>query len=175
MTFDGIDYWTVCSYDKSKNATTYDLDFPGAQIKDVTKVDLSAYSDITEIANNCFSGYNMITSITLNSGLTEIGLNAFYTGSKLADMTLPATVTKIHGPIFNASLPDNLTLKATTPPDFYNGTSIDKSLAISQPTPGTQVLVVPSGTVATYQEYNGTTNAWGQYTKAYSLVKKPLL
>jgi len=62
--------------------------------------DISIPSGVTTIGNNAFTGCSGITNITLPTGVTSIGDQAFYYCYNLDSITLPTSVTSIGNSVF---------------------------------------------------------------------------
>ena len=89
---------------------------------------LGGYS-VTAIADNAFSGKNLLFKLTIPEGVTTIGAGAFASCTKLADITIPESVTSIGESAFNGcSLLEAVYLNGNItkikPYTFYNCSSL---------------------------------------------------
>ena len=89
---------------------------------------LGGYS-VTSIADNAFSGKNLLTNLTIPEGVVTIGKNVFDSCTKLVDVTIPESVTSIGEGAFNGcSLLEGVYLNGNitkiAPNTFYNCTSL---------------------------------------------------
>ena len=84
---------------------------------------------VTAIADNAFSGKNLLTKLTIPEGVTSVGAGAFASCTKLADITIPESVTSIGESAFNGcSLLEAVYLNGNItkikPNTFYNCSSL---------------------------------------------------
>lgn len=84
---------------------------------------------VTAIANNAFSGYSSLTSITIPDSVTSIGEYAFYKCSSLTSITIPSGVSSIESSAFRScsslasiTIPDSVTSIGNYA--FYNCSSL---------------------------------------------------
>ena len=78
-------------------------DFTGTTFNDAKSyiTDVTIPSGVTSIGQNAFYGCSSLTSITIPSGVTSIGQNAFYGCSSLTSITIPSGVTSIGESVFS--------------------------------------------------------------------------
>jgi len=68
---------------------------PNLVLNSVTVTDMIIPSDVTNIGNYAFHGYQKLTSVTITNGVQGIGDNAFETCSNLTSISIPGSVISI--------------------------------------------------------------------------------
>lgn len=111
----------------------YDNSATGAVI-DSWFISESAAFEVTSIADNAFSGYTPLASVTIPDGITSIGNSAFSGCTSLTSVTVPDSVTSIGNNAFHycsnlasATMSDNLTSIGSS---LFHGCSALTSIAI---------------------------------------------
>lgn len=102
-----------------------------------------------------FNQCSSLTRVILNPNITKLPNSMFaYIGAELY-ITIPAGVTEIGEDCFYATY-SHLTMLSTTPPTLISGSN--------NPLLRCREIIVPAGTLATYQAASG----WSQYASIMS-------
>jgi len=124
----------------------------------LTNITFADSMSVTEIPSSFCYRNNNIATINIPEGITKINREAFSYCSKLADITLPSTLTYIDYDAFyegyNASnLSKVIKIKATTPPSLYNSSSLAYS------SNNLTKIIVPQGCLNKYK----TASNWSSW------------
>ena len=119
--------------------------------RDITSITIP--SGTTKIGNNAFRDCTYLTSVTIPSGVTSIGSYAFNQCRDLTSVTISDSVTSISDRAFNqCSGLTSVTIQATTPPSLASANAFTNT--------GTNLIIyVPAESLETYK----TTGNWVTY------------
>ena len=106
----------VLTIEGSGNMSDYEYNgSPWFPVKD-SILNISISSGVTNVGDNAFYGCSMLTSVMIPDGVVSIGNCSFYGCYKLATLTIPNTVTIIKSEAFHScksltclTIPDNVT------------------------------------------------------------------
>jgi len=125
---------------------------------------ISLGSGLAQIGSGAFNGCSGLTSIDIPAGVTAIGNTAFQNCTSLTSVTLPASLTTIgtstSAAVFKGDTITTIICLAITPPTVAGGVT-GNYVSFDNPATTTKAtLIVPSGSVSAYQ----AATVWSLFT-----------